>query len=128
LILSKYGVFWQTRPAFATAVEYSKIGDKETVDASFFHIANPNTTVGSTFSYDTKINKIGVTTALSHAVDENVSLKSRVNNHGDIDLMVKGKLSPSLTAEFTTGCNISGFFHAKTHNEAYSGINLKFTL
>jgi hypothetical protein len=128
LILSKYGLFWKVTNSFSSAVEYSKVGDKETVDASFFHAANPNTTVGSTFSYDTKVHKIGVTTALSHTVDENVSLKSRVNNHGDVDLSLKGKLSSSLTAEFSTGCNLSGFFHGKTHNEAYSGVNFKIDL
>ena len=128
LILSKYGLLWRARPFFTTALEYSKVGDKETLDASFFHIANPSTIIGSTFSYDTSIRKIEVQTAIAHTVDENVTYKGRVNNHGDIDLTLKGRLSPSLTAEFSTGCNLSGFFHGKTHDEAYSGINFKFVL
>lgn len=126
--MSKYGLFWQVRPDFASALEYSKVGDQENVDASFFHKANPNTTVASTFSYDTKTHKVGVTTALSHTVDENVDFKTRVNNVGEIDLALQGRLSSSLTAEFTTGLNVSGFFHGKTHHEAYSGVNFKFTL
>lgn len=128
LILSKYGLWWLARPAFSTAFEYSKVGDLETLDASFFHIANPNTIIGSTFSYNTQFHKIGVTTAVAHTVDENISWKARVNNHGDTDFAVRGKITPSLQAEFTAGCNLSGFFHGKTHDEAYSGVNFKFTL
>lgn len=128
LIFSKYGLFWQARLFFSAALEYSKVGDKETIDASFYHIANPFTVIGSTFSYNTQFHKIGVTTAISHNVDENISYKGRVNNHGDIDFLLRGKISPTLTAEFTSGCNLSGFFHAKTHDEAYTGLNFKFSL
>ena len=128
LILRKYGLFWQTRLWFSTAFEYSKVGDKETLDTSFYHIVNPWTVIGSTFSYNTQFRKIGVTTAVAHAVDDNISYKARVNNHGDVDFLLRGRLSPSLTAEFTSGCNLSGFFHGKTHDEAYSGLNFKFTL
>lgn len=43
LILSKYGLVWNTKDGFSAAVEYSKVGDKESVDASFFHQGSPNT-------------------------------------------------------------------------------------
>jgi Eukaryotic porin len=127
LILSKYGLLWDVTENFSAALEYSKVGDKESVDASFFHQANPNSSVGSVFSYDTTTHKVGVTSSLSHIVDENVSLKSRINNLGDLDASIKSKLSQNLTAEYHAGFNLSGIFHGKTHNEAYSGINLAFT-
>lgn len=53
VILSKYGLFWKAQKNFNIALELNQIGDKQTVDASFYHAANPNTTVGTTFSYDT---------------------------------------------------------------------------
>lgn len=67
-------------------------------------------------------------TAVAHALDDNISYKARVNNHGDVDFLLRSRLSPSLIAEFTSGCNLSGFFHGKTHDEAYTGLNFKFTL
>ena len=127
LILSKYGLVWDVTQNFSAAVEYNKVGDKESVDASFFHQGSPNTAIGSVFSYDTTSRKVGVTSSLSHVVDQNVSLKSRVNNLGDLDASIKGKLSENLTANFHAGFNLSGIFHGKTHNESYSGLNLAFT-
>lgn len=128
VILSKYGLFWKAQKNFNIALELNQIGDKQTLDASFYHQANPNTTVGTTFSYDTQIRKIGVTTAVSHRVDEATSIKTRVNNHGEADIVLRGTLTPTLIAEFSAGCNLSGFFHGKTHDESYTGINLKFVL
>lgn len=61
-------------------------------------------------------------------MDANISYKGRVNNHGDVDLLLRSRLTPTLSADFTTGCNLSGFFHGKTHNEAYTGLNFKFSL
>ena len=126
VILSKYGLIWNARKNFSAALEYSQVGDKQTVDASVFHASNPNTSVGSIFSFDTQTKKVEVKTAVSHDVDENVTLKSRINNLGDLDVSVQSKLSPNLTAEFSTGLNLSGIFHGKTHDEAYSGVNLSF--
>lgn len=88
VILSKYGLIWDARRNFSAALEFSQVGDKQTVDASVFHAPSPATSVGSIFSYDTQTKKVEVKTALSHAVDENVSLKSRVNNLGDLDVSV----------------------------------------
>jgi hypothetical protein len=128
LILSKYGLFCKVQKGFNLALELSKVGDKQTVDGSFYHQANPNTTVGSTFSYDLQFHKIGVTTAVQHKIDESTSVKARVDNLGTTDIVLRGKLSPNLEASFQTGCNLSGFFHGKTHDEAYSGVNFKITL
>lgn len=65
---------------------------------------------------------------MAHRVDEATSLKGRINNHGDADLVVRGIVTPSLITEFSAGCNLSGFFHGKTHDEAYTGVNFKFVL
>jgi hypothetical protein len=78
-------------------------------------------------SYDCNFKKIGISTAVEKSIDEATSLKARVNNFGNTDLVLKSRLSTNLTAKFTTGGNISGFFQGKAHDEAYSGINFRLT-
>lgn len=66
--------------------------------------------------------------AVEHKVDASTSIKARVDNLGATDFVVSGRINPTLEASFHTGCNLSGFFHGKTHDEAYSGVNFKFVL
>lgn len=51
-----------------------------------------------------------------------------MDNLGAADLTLTGRISPYLTATFATGANVSAIFHGKAHNEAYSGVNFKFSI
>lgn len=100
----------------------------KTVQTSVFHEANPNTSVGSRFVLDLDTQKIGVTTAVQHKLDEATTLKARVDNLGTLDLAVTSRLSENLKATFSTGMNASGVLHGKTHDESYSGLQFSFNL
>jgi hypothetical protein len=114
LILSKYGLFWKYNKDFGLGLELSKVGD--------------TTSIGANFSLDTTTRKISAKTALHKKLDENTSAQSRIDNLGNVDLLLKSKLTSNLEATFSTGANVSAIFHGKTHGDTYSGVQFKFSL
>lgn len=128
LIFLKYGLFWKVEKNFNVGVEYNHIGDKYSLDGSVYHRATPLTSVGSTFSLDFNTKKIGMKAAFNHTLDAHTAIKTRVDSFGALDVTATAKISDKLTASFTTGGNISAFFSGKTNDEAYSGLNFKFSL
>lgn len=128
LVLSRYGVFWKARKHFTLGLEYLQKGDRHSVEGSVYHKASYTTKVGSHFSYDCDHKRVAATTAVEKQLDEKTTVQARVDNLGACDFLLKGQLSPTLEATFSAGANASAFFHGKTHDEAYTGLRLKFTL
>lgn len=128
IIFLKYGLFCKAVKNFNIGLEYNHIGDKYSVDGSVYHKASAQTTVGSTFCLDLNTKKIGMKAAFDHKLDAQTTLKTRFDNFGALDVTATSKLSDKLTASFTTGGNVSAFFSGKTNDEAYSGLNFKFSL
>jgi hypothetical protein len=128
LILSKYGLFWKYNKDFGLGLELSKVGDKQSIEYNCYHQPSDTTSIGANFSLDTTTRKISAKTALHKKLDENTSAQSRIDNLGNVDLLLKSKLTSNLEATFSTGANVSAIFHGKTHGDTYSGVQFKFSL
>lgn len=74
---------------------------------------NENTSLGSKAKWDLNYKSISNTFALEHKMNNESTIKGRVDTFGKTDFVIKNKLSDQLTAIFTTGGNISGFFNPK---------------
>ncbi len=110
LILSRYGLFWKCQKNFNLGLEYIQMGDKCTIEGTVYHKANDTTKVGSTFSYDCNLKRVGVISAVEKELDDKTTLQARVDNLGATDVLLVGKISKSLEATFSAGANASAFF------------------
>jgi hypothetical protein len=128
LILLKYGLFWKAQKNFNLGLEYNHIGDRQSLDGTIYHKASAYTKIASSFSLDMASKKIGLKTAVEHELDAKTTLKSRIDNFGALDLALTSSLSDKLSATFSTGGNLSGFFSGKSSDESYSGLSFKFSL
>lgn len=93
-------------------LEYSQVGDKQLVDATFNHKVDKDTSVGSTVSYDLKQKRISTKTVIEKRVDaDGTVIKGKVDNTGFFDVALTGTISPSLSATFSTGGNVSSIIN-----------------
>lgn len=79
----------------------------------FFHNANAFQTVGTEFTFDYATKAHDARLAFLHKFDDTVSSKVKVNNLGQLDALLKIKLSETTTASLTSGFNLRSIYEQK---------------
>ena len=124
----RYGFFWRLSPTTLLGLNYNRLGDKVKYESTISNQVNYNTTVGTTLEYIIDYKRFHTKTAVEHKINEDTTLKGKVNNYGDWDASLTAKISPSLKATLQTGGNASNWFNGKTSDNSYIGLNLNFEL
>ncbi len=111
----KYGLFLTPYTNLRLGLEYIHKGSQANqFDASVYHQVNERTTLGSKAKWDLNYKTISNTFALEHKLNNLSTIKGRIDTFGKTDVVIQNKLADQLTAIFTTGGNVSGFFNPKT--------------
>lgn len=94
----------------------------------YFHKASLANTVGSEFTLDWQKKVVEAKLGLAHKFDDNTTGKVKVNNNGQVDALLKHKLSEVVTGVIVTSVNVKDFAHGSSKSPLPLGLSFDLKL